>query len=474
MIRIYQLYFKEEQKQFLNPLHYHYDNTINLNPNDREYPLLKECYKISVNDDVKLWGAVSWNYKYKFSANELISDSCFLDYINDNPGYDVYFFNPFTNHVPIIYNVWEQGQWCHPHMITIMEHLFPLMGLRLDLLYKPQTRDTICFGSMCVGNKEFWDGYFELAEKFIQSIDKLPENVKELYNGSTNYVDNSINYFSFIQERLMSLYLSMNEHRYKILPFHINEHSMPIELHELNSLKYKILKNNDIDSANIWRKKRLVEKNRIYSTSAVDWAKFWIDRFINEYSFQPIEHNVYGKKGFTNKGLVNYLRKNIETDSSLLDLGCGPRLYSNSLKDLCDKILCLDAWAEVKPDIILDLEKHKLTDFIGVNFDYVLLLDVIEHLDKQSGYRLLNECKKLTNKKIFLLTPLEEIWSTNEENVDNHELWCHNNSYDYHKSIWSSKDFADWVEVKLPGMDNFFFGYFENKNENFNNTGHKT
>lgn len=268
MIRIYQLYFKEEQKQFLNPLFYHYDNTINLNSNDREYPLLKECYKISVEDKVKLWGAVSWNYKYKFSSNELISDSCFLDYINDNPGYDVYFFNPFTNHVPIIYNVWEQGQWCHPHMITIMEHIIPLMGLDVDILYKPQTRDTICFGSMCVGNKDFWDGYFQLAEKFVGAIEKLDIYSKYLFNMSAAYIDTKINYFSFIQERLMSLFVSQSD--FKVMPFHVNETIAEPYVVELNELK----KNNRWDE---WLIKRQPYIKNIYPGEKVNWADKWLN-----------------------------------------------------------------------------------------------------------------------------------------------------------------------------------------------------
>ena len=88
------------------------------------------------------------------------------------------------------------------------------------------------------------------------------------------------------------------------------------------------------------------------------------------------------------------------------------------------------------------------------------MLDFVEHLEKAAGQRLIEECKQLVTKKIFLLTPLEEIWTSNEENVNNETYWCYGNKFDLHKSIWSNEDFKEWNTVSLNTLENYYFGYF--------------
>lgn len=267
-INIYQLYFKEEHRQYLNPLYIPYDNTANPAPTLREYPLLKDCCRLAIADGADLWGGVSWNYRMKFSSGDrIISDDLFHNHIKANPGYDAYFFNPFTNHVPLVYNVWEQGQWCHPHIIAIMEKIYPLMGIDPKVLTIPQTRSNIFWGSMCIANKNFWNGYINHAEEFISAIQKLDPYTKYLYDGSTGYVDSTINYFSFIQERLMATYLANSG--LKVMPFHINEDIAEDWVIQLNALK-------DRGDWTNWLITRNEILPKIYPGNNIDWASWWI------------------------------------------------------------------------------------------------------------------------------------------------------------------------------------------------------
>lgn len=177
-----------------------------------------------------------------------------------------------------------------------------------------------------------------------------------------------------------------------------------------------------------------------------------------------MKHSINGKIGYTNDYLLSFLTANILPDSTLLDIGCGPKLYSTPLLSICKNILTIDAWESVHPDIVADLEQTSLIDILGKQkFDYILLIDFIEHLEKNNGIRLIEECKKLVNKKIFLLTPLEQIWNDNKHHVDDERLWCHGNQFDLHKSIWSHNDFVGWTEVKLQTLKDFYFGYYSNE-----------
>jgi hypothetical protein len=173
-----------------------------------------------------------------------------------------------------------------------------------------------------------------------------------------------------------------------------------------------------------------------------------------------MKHKIKGKRASSNDALVAYLKENVESSSSLLDIGCGPKLYSTPLLDQCSRVLTVDAWDWVEPDIVADLEQFVVSEIIEERFDYILMLDFIEHLDKAAGLRLIEDCKKIVDKKIFLLTPMEEIWTENHKHVEDPSLWCHGNEYDLHKSLWTREDFAGWTPITLPKFENYYVGCY--------------
>ena len=173
-----------------------------------------------------------------------------------------------------------------------------------------------------------------------------------------------------------------------------------------------------------------------------------------------MKHKFKGQRASSNDALVAYLKENVEAGSSLLDVGCGPKLYSTPLLEQCSRVLTIDAWNWVEPDIVADLEKTLVSELVDSKFDYILMLDFIEHLDKEAGLRLIEDCKKMVNKKIFLLTPMEEIWTENHEHVEDPRLWCYGNQYDLHKSMWTRADFAGWTPISLPKFENYYVGYY--------------
>ena len=174
-----------------------------------------------------------------------------------------------------------------------------------------------------------------------------------------------------------------------------------------------------------------------------------------------MKHKIKGKRAFSNDQLVEYLKTTVVPGSTVLDLGCGPKLYSDPLREQCSRILTVDAWDWVEPDIVADLETTPLDQITADTFDYVLMLDFIEHLDKSAGLQLIEQAKSQCSGRIILLTPMEEIWTENHENVDNPELWCYGNEYDLHKSLWTPEDFAGFTRVSIPGFNNYYIGYHE-------------
>lgn len=149
--------------------------------------------------------------------------------------------------------------------------------------------------------------------------------------------------------------------------------------------------------------------------------------------------------------LSDIISKYITEGESILDVGCGIKTHSDPFLNT-NKVTTVDAWNNVNPDILIDLEVEDFP-FLEYQFDNIIMLDFIEHLSKNRGYEILSQCKRICSKRIFLFTPL--IWSDNLINVNNPDLWCYGNEFDKHKSLWYEEDFIDFEKIVFP---DYFFG----------------
>ncbi len=88
----------------------------------------------------------------------------------------------------------------------------------------------------------------------------------------------------------------------------------------------------------------------------------------------------------------------VQFSDSVLDIGCGDKSKTNGLS--CKRIVSLDAWPNVNPDILLDLEKEDLP--FGENeFEVILMIDFIEHLEKNRGKQILEQAKKFAQETSY-------------------------------------------------------------------------
>ena len=95
-IKIYQPYYEHNQLDFLDKEFEPLNNIENSVPHLREYPINLRCRELAIQGGIDLWGSFSWRWKEKlpgYTARDVI------DRIENNPGYDVYFFNGFLDQV---------------------------------------------------------------------------------------------------------------------------------------------------------------------------------------------------------------------------------------------------------------------------------------------------------------------------------------------------------------------------------------
>jgi len=150
------------------------------------------------------------------------------------------------------------------------------------------------------------------------------------------------------------------------------------------------------------------------------------------------------KKIFPSAGEIsdNFLVKELKDCSSVLDLGCGPHSPLGRIKDRLRPDLYsvgvddFDPYLEEnkKNKIHSEYIKSNILDinFPEKSFDCAILLDVIEHFERDDFLKFIPKLERMT-KKIIIFTPNGVV---KQDKYDN-------NAYQVHKSGWTVKDMRE-------------------------------
>jgi 2-polyprenyl-3-methyl-5-hydroxy-6-metoxy-1,4-benzoquinol methylase len=105
------------------------------------------------------------------------------------------------------------------------------------------------------------------------------------------------------------------------------------------------------------------------------------------------------------------LQKELSNCQTVLDLGCGPSSPIKNIKNIKYSV----GVEKFKPYLLLSKKqkihnKYIQQDILTINFpkksfDAVLLTEVLEHLSKKDGKKLIKKCQKWAIKKIIISTP---------------------------------------------------------------------
>lgn len=201
---IYQIYYKENQKDQLDPGFVPYDNTGKLYPYNYEYAVFFDIYKKTTWSEIDLLGTVSWKFKHKtgLSATE------FTEHILNNPGHDVYFVNPFP-FLCIYKSVWEQGEKYHPGLTGITSDLLKAVGYSDEILYKETPPNLTAYCNYWVANKKFWDAYILYLTPIWNYIIDYDNSLTAILKKNAD-PDINAPYLPFIFERLFSSFVATN------------------------------------------------------------------------------------------------------------------------------------------------------------------------------------------------------------------------------------------------------------------------
>jgi SAM-dependent methyltransferase len=134
---------------------------------------------------------------------------------------------------------------------------------------------------------------------------------------------------------------------------------------------------------------------------------------------------------------LNFISIYLVQCPTVLDIGCGPSPYLTKINKY-DFVCGVDAFFKVCDNIrknkIYDQVINAQVPFIPIknkSFDAVVLFQVIEHLQKNEGYNLIQQVEEIANKVIVITTPNGFV---DQETYDN-------NPFQQHKSGWDIDDF---------------------------------
>src|SRR5687768_6265192 len=114
-ILIKQIHYRADQRSELDPAFEPFDNSRPAMPGRFETGVFISEFPHIDFDQVDYVGYLSW----KFNQKTHLSGRRFIEFIKANPGYDVYFINPFPE-AEVFRSVWEQGEVFHPGLHTLV------------------------------------------------------------------------------------------------------------------------------------------------------------------------------------------------------------------------------------------------------------------------------------------------------------------------------------------------------------------
>ena len=204
---MFQNFYAPGQEKKLDPAFVPHDGTRNARTDYREVALFVRMYHAGQHRAADYTGIVS----PKFGEKTRISGADFLRFVERNPGYDVYFINPYPINAYYSFNVWEHGEICHAGLIAVAQDLFDRAGIQCDLATLGRnSHATLLYCNYWLGNERFWDRFIDLNLRLLRAAESLPPRARErLFALDPEYPD-PVPILPFVFERVFSTLLLLD------------------------------------------------------------------------------------------------------------------------------------------------------------------------------------------------------------------------------------------------------------------------
>jgi hypothetical protein len=209
-IRIFQIHFKEDHAEHLDPSFEQYDNH-GVEDETHEFAVFEKLHaKMSkaAAKGVTHWGAVSWRFKEKtgLAGDELIK------LVKANPDVDVFYMNPYPYNEALFQSGWMQGHTTHPDFLKIAAGFLEAAGLDAAEINRVTGSASFSSANYFVGKAAFWDRYLPFIRGAIRRAEiKMPLALRKKLHSSTadpRNLHHGSTYLPFIIERMFPAFMA--------------------------------------------------------------------------------------------------------------------------------------------------------------------------------------------------------------------------------------------------------------------------
>lgn len=203
----YQSFYSNSQRNFLEKEFIPFDNIINAQPLLREEPLHLQLLERHKDEKDAYWGLVSWKWREKIHS----SGEFFVQWVYDNPGYDLYFIDPHFSDAAVYKNSFVNGEINHPGMMPFINGLLKDLNTSFDMQNYGFHPDIFSTCTYWIGNHKFWKRWRKFWDKCLRIINETPEYKNYVFGLSQKlHLGNRITNYSFVHERLISIFLILD------------------------------------------------------------------------------------------------------------------------------------------------------------------------------------------------------------------------------------------------------------------------
>lgn len=214
-VKIYQCFFDESQKKYLDKAFIPYDNSKEIYSKSYfEHVPHKKLYKKNKNENC-VWGLVSWRWSQKIN----ITGCEAIDFIKQHPEYDMYHFNPYPELKQRFLNPFVQGDSCHVGLMDYFKRLTKYLNLNINLETFVFEDFEVSYCLYWIGNARFWKEWFEFLDRCMRITVSDSNLTNYMFNTKFQYREDFCTPFPFIHERLITLFMYTKRNKMKFISY---------------------------------------------------------------------------------------------------------------------------------------------------------------------------------------------------------------------------------------------------------------
>lgn len=281
-LRLFQIYYRPEQQAQLDPAFEPYNNEGDKSPL-LEFNVFRKLAASELTRGAQLWGALSW----KFSDKTGLSGTQLREIIASNPGYDVYYCNPYPGIEGLYHNLWLQGETTHPNFLILCRDFFRSAGLDLAALEELQPSSQFAASNYFVATPAFWQRYLAFIETAVARAEQNMSDIAKAMIHSSAADERGLHaeasYLPFIIERLFGYFLTRHAQGLKAFKYPLHAGKPQLNVHQklLGQMKEAA-----VNARSVWLATCWINYRNLYIQISHD--KGWVARHLKGISPQTI------------------------------------------------------------------------------------------------------------------------------------------------------------------------------------------